>query len=494
MSLADELLADLEEDEEVTEDTERDVVESLEEIDEQLTSAGNYDRVGSVAKLLSNPNYKNLIAKMQEQLDLKEIPPVTKPLEADPQYKLIVELSGLAAEVDQELNVIHKFVRDKYEKRFPELESLVPNSLEYLATVKLLGNDISTKGQNKQILSEILAPATCIVVSVTASTTQGKALEPDVLAAVQEACDVAEKLHTDRLNMYQLVESRMALIAPNLCEILGAGTAAMIVAKAGGLAPLARLPACNVLILGTQKKTLSGFSSTAVLPHAGFLFFHPIVQGVPPDLRQKAARLLAAKTTLAARVDFIHESLDGSVGKNLFEQIKQKIEKMLEPPPVKAAKPLPKPLDKASKKRGGRRVRKMKERLGMTELRKKSNRMNFGELAEDVIQENMGFSLGQAMSGPTSGGRIRNATVDPKTRARMSQKLQKTMERQRAMGGVTSIRSRASGTASSVTFTPVLGLEIVNPTVRRDHTGSSSTTYFSPSASFMKVQSPIARP
>lgn len=60
----------------------------------------------------------------------------------------------------------------------------------------------------------------------------------------------------------------------------------------------------------------------------------------------------------------------------------------------------------------------MKERLGMTELRKKSNRMNFGELAEDVIQENMGFSLGQALSGPSSGSRIRNATVDPKTRAR----------------------------------------------------------------------------
>lgn len=58
--------------------------------------------------------------------------------------------------MDQELNVIHKFVRDKYEKRFPELESLVPNALEYLATVKLLGNDISTKGQNKQILRSVI--------------------------------------------------------------------------------------------------------------------------------------------------------------------------------------------------------------------------------------------------------------------------------------------------------------------------------------------------
>lgn len=92
--------------------------------------------------------------------------------------------------------------------------------------------------------SEILAPATCIVVSVTASTTQGKALEQEELAAVQEACDMAEKLHTDRLNMYQLVESRMSLIAPNLCEILGAGTAAMIVAKAGGI-PFFSFLSCN---------------------------------------------------------------------------------------------------------------------------------------------------------------------------------------------------------------------------------------------------------
>lgn len=61
----------------------------------------------------------------------------------------------------------------------------------------------------------------------------------------------------------------------------------------------------------------------------------------------------------------------------------------------------------------------MKERLGMTEMRRKANRVNFGELSEDVIQESVGFSLGQASSGPSSSGRIRGATVDPKTRARL---------------------------------------------------------------------------
>lgn len=82
-----------------------------------------------------------------------------------------------------------------------------------------------------------MAPAACIVMSVTASTTQGKALEPDELSALLEACDTAKKLHTDRLKMYQHTESRMALIASNLSENVGAGIAAMIFAKAGGLAP-----------------------------------------------------------------------------------------------------------------------------------------------------------------------------------------------------------------------------------------------------------------
>ncbi|VDK75657.1 unnamed protein product [Anisakis simplex] len=55
----------------------------------------------------------------------------------------------------------------------------------------------------------------------------------------------------------------------DLCEILGAGTAAVVDSKAGG----------------AQKKALTGFSSTSVMPHAGFIFYHPIAQGVPPNLR-----------------------------------------------------------------------------------------------------------------------------------------------------------------------------------------------------------------
>ncbi|XP_023803151.1 merozoite surface protein CMZ-8-like [Cyanistes caeruleus] len=36
----------------------------------------------------------------------------------------------------------------------------------------------------------------------------------------------------------------------------------------------------------------------------------------------------------------------------------------------------------------------MKERLGLTEIRKQANRMSFGEIEEDAYQEHLGFSLG----------------------------------------------------------------------------------------------------
>ena len=43
------------------------------------------------------------------------------------------------------LDVVHKFVRDVYYKRFPELESLVHLPLEYVRTVKVCSSFVLFK-------------------------------------------------------------------------------------------------------------------------------------------------------------------------------------------------------------------------------------------------------------------------------------------------------------------------------------------------------------
>ena len=90
-------------------------------------------------------------------------------------------------------------------------------------------------------------------------------------------------------------------------------------------------------------------------------------------------------------------------GKKLLEEIQTKFDKWFEPAQQKQTKALPVPLEAPRKKRGGRRARKMKERLGMTDMRKYANRMNFGEIGDDVDQSDLGVDLGQLQTKGASG-------------------------------------------------------------------------------------------
>ena len=126
----------------------------------------------------------------------------------------------------------------------------------------------------------------------------------------------------------------------------------------------------------------------------------------------------------------------------------------------------------------------------MTELRKQANRMNFGELNEDIIQTDMGYDRGNIGKGGIGGG-IRMAQIDERTKVRVSQTLKKNLQKQQAWGGASTVKKQVSGTASSVAFTPLQGLEIVNPQAAEKKVDEANAKYFSTSASFIKVQTPI---
>ncbi|XP_038064424.1 U4/U6 small nuclear ribonucleoprotein Prp31-like [Patiria miniata] len=490
MSLADELLADLEEiaEEGVEAEAVNDEDEDIQDVDEiGMDVDTKADSITSIAKLRHSKELKNVMAQIEYFQENPRKEEVVGPVEADPEYQLIVQANNLSVEIDNEINIIHKFVRDHYQKRFPELESLVPTPQEYLQTVKELGNTLDNTKTNEQ-LQDILTNAVIMVVSVSASTTQGTELTDEELATVYEACDMAFDLNEAKSQIQAYVESRMSFIAPNLSIIVGSSTAAKIMGAAGGLTNLSKMPSCNILLLGAQRKTLSGFSSVATNPHTGYIYYSDLVQATNPDLRKKAARLVSGKCTLAARVDSFHESTNATIGLNFREEIERRLSKLQEPPPPKQAKALPAPIDVSRKKRGGRRVRKMKEKLGMTSMRKAANRMTFGEIEDDAYQDDLGFSLGQVGKGGT--GRIRGPQVDNKTQVKLSKSLQRQLQRQQTHGGRSTVRGReTSGTASSVAFTPLQGLEIVNPQAAEKKASEANAGYFSTTSGFKRVLS-----
>lgn len=78
--------------------------------------------------------------------------------------------------------------------------------------------------------------------------------------------------------------------------------------------------------------------------------------------------------------------------------------------------------------------------------------------------------------------------------------MQRVVAKQnQAHGGVTSVRAKLSGTktiggtVSSVAFTPVQGIEIINPTPAQPQQKPSSSSYFNSASNFMKVQTPLPK-
>lgn len=102
-------------------------------------------------------------------------------------------------------------------------------------------------------LSQILTPATVMVVSVSASTSQGEPLTSAEMDRVLEACQMAQQLNDMKTEVFEFVESRMSLIAPNLSVLVGASVAAKIMGVAGGLTKLSKMPACNIQVKSQAK-------------------------------------------------------------------------------------------------------------------------------------------------------------------------------------------------------------------------------------------------
>ena len=195
---------------------------------------------------------------------------------------------------------------------------------------------------------------------------------------------------------------------------------------------------------------------------------------------------------MAARADNFQEKEYGHIGKVLREEIENNIKTLQGPPHVKSANALPVPIEAFKKRRGGRRFRQIKEKYCETELRKQAKRGKFGVLSEDIYQNDLGIDRGNiGKSGKCSG--IRMAQVDKRTKDRVSQTLKKNLQKQQAWGSASTMRIRGekSGTVSSIVFTRLHGLEIVNPQALKQRVDEEKDKYFSCSASFMKVKRPF---
>ena len=122
--------------------------------------------------------------------------------------------------------------------------------------------------------------------------------------ALGRTASQVEQLAVARTDLAREVSARANRVMPNTSALIGGLVAARLMAIAGGLLPLSRLPASVIQVLGARTAIFAHLRTKSPSPKHGIIFQHRRVHNAPREVRGKVARVLAGKLAIAAKLDY----------------------------------------------------------------------------------------------------------------------------------------------------------------------------------------------
>jgi len=266
---------------------------------------------------------------------------------------LVAQAVQTVDDLDKSLNIFMSRVREWFGLHYPELDRLLDKHETYARLVVNLGTRENFTAENLE--KEGLPKAKSQKIAKVAAASMGADLSGEDLNQIQDMSRSVLELYGVRQSLEKYVDSVMEEVAPNTRTIGGSLLGARLLALAGGLLNLAKLPASTIQVLGAEKALFRSLKTKARPPKHGIIFQHPLIHDAKRWQRGKIARALAGKLAIAARVDafsgkYAGDELKANLEKRI-EEIRKRYEKPPPPTPKKsAAKERPR-----RKKRGSKR-------------------------------------------------------------------------------------------------------------------------------------------
>ncbi|MGQ9565153.1 MAG: C/D box methylation guide ribonucleoprotein complex aNOP56 subunit [Candidatus Bathyarchaeales archaeon] len=234
-------------------------------------------------------------------------------------------------DLDKTVNLFMSRVREWYGFHFPELDALLEKHETYARLVLNLGarENFTLGNLEKEGLPRDKAQQ----IANAAASSMGAAVREDDMKQVKELCKITLGLYEVRQALEAHVDSVMSEVAPNITAVVGPLLGARLIAVAGGLTNLAKMPASTIQVLGAEKALFRALKTGARPPKHGLLFQHPSIHEAARWQRGKVARALAGKIAIAARIDAYGGKYVGDeLRMNLERRIKEIHDKYVEPP------------------------------------------------------------------------------------------------------------------------------------------------------------------
>jgi len=222
---------------------------------------------------------------------------------------LAVQAIGAIEELDKSINVFVERLREFYGLHFPEMDRAVSSHREYAKLIEKYGK---REGIAEAELREM------------AKKSMGTELKEEDVAAIQSFASEILRLYELRDRMMRYLENILKEVAPNFTELATPALAAKLIAKAGGLDKLSRMPSSTIQLIGAEKSLFRFLHGKGKSPRFGILYYHPFVLNAPEKLKGKVARILSAKLSIAAKMDFYSkQNKADELKKDLNEKIRK---------------------------------------------------------------------------------------------------------------------------------------------------------------------------
>lgn len=263
---------------------------------------------------------------------------------------IVVQAIQTIDDLDKTINLFMSRVREWYGIHFPELDRLLEKHETYAR--------LAVKFENKDNLTveklerEGIPKSKAHQIAKAAETSMGADLTEKDLAQIQALCKNVLEQYQLRQTLEDYLDTAMEEVAPNIKAIVGSLLGARLIALAGGLANLAKMPASTIQVLGAEKALFRSLKTGTRPPKHGIIFQHTLLHEAEKWQRGKIARAIAGKLAIAARTDAFG-------GRHIGEELKVALEKRVEEIHKKYVRP-----PQIQKRKPKRKKRRKKRRAG----------------------------------------------------------------------------------------------------------------------------------
>jgi len=234
---------------------------------------------------------------------------------------MVVQAVALLEDLDKEINKYAMRAKEWYGWHFPELAKTINDNTAYAKIVLAMKTRFAARETD---FSDFLEEEDIQKVRDAAMISMGTEIAEEDVENICKLCSevVESSKYREQLSAY--LSSRMQTIAPNLTTMVGEQIGARLIQKAGSLLTLAKYPSSTVQILGAEKALFRALKQRQATPKYGILYNAQLVAKAPQANKGTMSRVLAAKTSLSARIDSFGES-DSAPGQEYRNKVEARL-------------------------------------------------------------------------------------------------------------------------------------------------------------------------